>query len=38
VWPQTSRSKQLAGNENVTVGGISLNVDVDLVHSAVAGG
>jgi hypothetical protein len=38
VWPLTSRSKQLAGNQTVTVGGISLNIDVDLVHSAVAGG
>jgi Domain of unknown function (DUF1906) len=38
VWPLTSRSKQLAGNQTVTVGGISLNIDADLVHSAVAGG
>ncbi len=38
VWPQTSRSKQLAGNQNVKVGGITLNIDSDLVHSAVARG
>jgi hypothetical protein len=38
VWPQTSRSKQYAGNQTVAVGGISLNIDADLVDSAVAGG
>jgi len=38
VWPQSSRSKQYAGNQTVAVGGISLNIDADLVHSAVARG
>jgi hypothetical protein len=32
------RSKQYAGNQNVSVGGISLNIDEDWVASAVATG
>jgi Domain of unknown function (DUF1906) len=38
VWPAASRSKQYAGNRTVTVGGISLSIDADLVASAVARG
>jgi hypothetical protein len=38
VWPVASRSKQLAGNRVVSVGGISLDIDTDLVASAVAHG
>jgi hypothetical protein len=38
VWPLADRSKQFAGNQNVTVGGIALSIDADLVHSAVAKG
>ena len=30
VWPVASRSKQYAGNQVVTVGGISLDIDADL--------
>jgi Domain of unknown function (DUF1906) len=38
VWPVADRSKQYAGNQNVSVGGISLNIDQDWVASAVATG
>jgi len=38
VWPMTIRSKQYAGNRVVKVGGISLDIDADLVASAVARG
>jgi len=38
VWPVASRSKQLSGNRVVSVGGISLDIDTDLVASAVARG
>ncbi|MGD0244472.1 MAG: glycoside hydrolase domain-containing protein [Streptosporangiaceae bacterium] len=38
VWPLASRSKQYQGNVMVTVGGISLDVDADLVDSAVVPG
>jgi len=38
VWPAASRTKQFAGNKVVKVGGISLNIDADLVASAVARG
>jgi hypothetical protein len=38
VWPVADRSKQYAGNQTVTVGGISLNIDEDWVTSAVATG
>ena len=36
VWPTSARSKQYAGNRLVKVGGISLEIDIDLVNSAVA--
>ena len=38
VWPTSARSKQYAGPHTVTVGGISLNIDSDLVNGAVARG
>jgi hypothetical protein len=38
VWPLASRSKQYQGNKMVKVGGISLDIDVDLVGSAVVPG
>jgi hypothetical protein len=38
VWPASARSKQYAGPRVVSVGGISLDIDSDLVNSAVAGG
>jgi hypothetical protein len=38
VWPVANRSKQYAGNQVVSVGGISLDIDADLVASAVARG
>jgi glycoside hydrolase-like protein len=38
VWPLANRSKQYAGNRVVSVGGISLDIDPDLVASAVARG
>jgi len=38
VWPVADRSKQYEGNQNVSVGGISLNIDADWVASAVATG
>jgi hypothetical protein len=36
VWSYSARSKQYAGPRVVTVGGISMNIDSDLVNSAVA--
>ena len=38
VWPTSARSKQYAGPHTVTVGGISMNIDSDLVYGAVARG
>jgi hypothetical protein len=38
VWPASARSKQYAGPRVVTVGGISLNIDSDLVNGPVARG
>jgi hypothetical protein len=38
VWSPSARSKQYAGPRVVTVGGISLDIDSDLVNSAVAHG
>jgi len=38
VWPASARAKQYAGPRVVTVGGISLNIDSDLVNSSVARG
>jgi len=38
VWPITARSKQYAGAQVVTVGGISIDIDSDLVNSSVARG
>jgi hypothetical protein len=38
VWTPTARSKQYAGPRVVTVGGISLNIDSDLVNGPVAQG
>jgi hypothetical protein len=36
AWPLTERSKQYSGNVNVTVGGIRLNIDKDIVGGPVA--
>ena len=36
AWPLTMRSKQYSGNVNVTVGGIRLNIDKDIVGGPVA--
>ena len=38
VWPDTQRSKQYEGGHVVTVGGYSLDIDSDLVDSAVVHG
>jgi hypothetical protein len=38
VWSASQRSKQYAGAHTVTVGGIALDIDSDLVNSAVARG
>jgi len=38
VWAPTARSKQYAGPRVVSVGGISLNIDSDLVNGPVAQG
>jgi Domain of unknown function (DUF1906) len=38
VWPPAARSKQYAGPRVVKVGGISLDIDSDLVDSPVAHG
>jgi hypothetical protein len=38
VWPTASRSKQYAGAKMVSVGGYSIDIDSDLVDSAVARG
>jgi hypothetical protein len=38
VWPDTQRSKQYQGGHVVSVGGYSLDIDSDLVDSAVARG
>jgi Rv2525c-like, glycoside hydrolase-like domain len=36
AWPLTERSKQYTGSANVTVGGITLNIDKDVVGGPVA--
>jgi Domain of unknown function (DUF1906) len=36
AWPTTRRNKQYAGPANVTVGGVTLNVDLDYVGGPVA--
>jgi len=36
AWPLTERSKQYSGSANVTVGGITLNIDKDIVGGPVA--
>jgi len=36
AWPMSDRSKQYAGNANVTVGGITLEIDKDIVGGPVA--
>ncbi len=38
VWPTASRSKQYAGAKVVSVGGYSIDIDSDLVDSAVVRG
>jgi hypothetical protein len=38
AWPLTDRTKQYSGNVNQTIGGITLNIDKDLVGGPVAGG
>jgi glycoside hydrolase-like protein len=38
VWSPSARSKQYAGPRVVTVGGVSLNIDSDLVNGPVARG
>jgi hypothetical protein len=38
TWPLTDRTKQFSGNVNQTIGGITLNIDKDLVGGPVAGG
>ncbi len=38
VWSASARAKQYAGPRVVTVGGISMNIDSDLVNSPVARG
>jgi hypothetical protein len=35
VWPNASRSKQYQGNKTVKVGGISLQIDADMVAGPV---
>jgi hypothetical protein len=36
AWPLSDRSKQYAGNLNATVGGITLNIDKDIVGGQMA--
>ena len=36
AWPLTERSKQYSGNVTATVGGITLNIDKDIVGGPVA--
>ena len=36
VWPLSDRSKQYAGNVTETIGGITLNIDQDIVGGQVA--
>jgi Domain of unknown function (DUF1906) len=38
VWPAADRSKQYAGNQTVTVGGISLSIDADWVNGPAVRG
>ncbi|HEY6296746.1 MAG TPA: glycoside hydrolase domain-containing protein, partial [Streptosporangiaceae bacterium] len=38
VWPQTQRSKQYQGGHIVSIGGFSIDIDSDLVDSAVVRG
>ena len=35
-WPLADRAKQYAGNINATVGGITLNIDKDIVGGPLA--
>ena len=35
VWPNVSRAKQYQGNKTVKVGGISLQIDADMVAGPV---
>ena len=35
VWPNASRAKQYQGNKTVKVGGISLQIDADMVAGPV---
>jgi hypothetical protein len=37
TWPLTARAKQFAGNVNQTIGGITLNIDKDLVGGPMVG-
>jgi hypothetical protein len=36
AWPLADRSKQYAGNANVTVGGVTQNIDEDFVGGPLA--
>jgi hypothetical protein len=36
TWPMSNRTKQYAGNVNETMGGVTLNIDKDIVGSLVA--
>jgi hypothetical protein len=36
TWPMDDRSKQYAGNVNATIGGVTLNIDRDLVGGPLA--
>jgi hypothetical protein len=38
TWPLTDRTKQYSGNVNQTIGGVTMNIDKDLVGGPVAGG
>jgi hypothetical protein len=37
AWPLSDRSKQYEGNVNETIGGVTLNIDEDIVGGPVAG-
>lgn len=36
AWPLSDRNKQYSGNDNVTVGGVTLNIDKDYVGGPLA--
>ena len=36
-WPQAARAKQFIGPHNITIGGITLNIDTDLVGGPALG-